>query len=99
MKDFTCPTKAWIFYSKQRFEHVSDDQSVLHKLLWLQLWLHEWDKIKTTKFGDSGVLSYMLEGARLERIFGLKYKSTLLTGALCYVTVPGEIPERQMIKS
>lgn len=56
MKEFTCPTKAWIFYSKQSFEHVSDDQSVLHKLLWLRLWLHGWDKIKTTKFGDSGVL-------------------------------------------
>lgn len=32
MKEFTCPTKAWMF-SKQRFECVSDDQSVLHKLL------------------------------------------------------------------
>lgn len=56
------PHQSLMFYSKQRFEHVSDDESVLHKLLWLQLWLHGWNKIKTTKFGDSGMLAVLHAG-------------------------------------
>lgn len=47
----------------------------------------------------------MLEGARLEGIFGLKYKGTLLTGALCsQCNFLGRgkllhIPERHMVRS
>lgn len=100
MKEFTCPTKAWIFYSKQRLEHVSDDQSVLHKLLWLQLWLHEWDKIKTTKFGDSGVLAVLHAGrCRIGRHLWTKIQGYTAERSPVLCDFPGEIPEGQMIKS